>query len=112
MWPGHKFLSAKDGQAQYLSDDTKFMSKKTKIWEVIPVLVIFGCVFNPLLRGCGRSQKFFTAKDGQSQYLFDNTKFMSKKIWQVIAVLVIFGRVFNPPLRGCGRGQKNFLGKR
>ena len=39
--------------------------KQSKIWEVIPVLVIFGRVFNPLLRGCGRGQNFFRIKRGR-----------------------------------------------
>ena len=57
------FLS-KDVQSQYRSVDTKVMSKQTKISEVIHILVIFGRVFNPLLRGCGRGQNFFLSKRG------------------------------------------------
>ena len=90
------------------------MSKQTKIWEVIAVLVIFGRVFNPLLRRCDRDQNLFLSKRFTITIPISWYQIYVKrtKILEVIPVLVIFGRVFNPLLRGCGRGQNFFLGKR
>ena len=88
--------------------------KRTTIFEVMPVLVIFGPVFNPLLRGYGRGQNFFRSKRSTTTIPISWYQICVKrtKISEVIQVLVIFGRVFNPLLRGCGRGQKFFLDKR
>ena len=88
--------------------------KRTKILEVIPVLVIFGRVFNPLQRGCGRGKNFFLEKRCTTTIPISWYQIYVKqtKTWEVISVLVIFGRVFNPLLRGCGRGQNFFLSKR
>ena len=107
------YFSAKEALSQYLSVDTKFMPNEQRL-EVISVLVFFGHIFNPLLRGCGWSQNFFLSKRCTITIPISWYQIYVKqtKNSRVIHVLVIFGCVFNPLLRGHGLGENLFFRKR
>ena len=85
VWPESNFFPRKKCTTTILISCYQICVKRTKISEVISVLVIFGRVFNPLLRGCGRGQNFFSAKDAQPQYLSVDTKFVSneQRFWKL-----------------------------
>ena len=72
------------GQSARTQISTKSQPTNNIYVNVNHVLVIFGRVFNPLSRGCGRGQIFFSARDAQSQYLSVDTKFVSneQRFWK------------------------------
>ena len=95
---GQSFFLSKRGTTKILISWYQIYAKRTKIFKVMPILVISWCVLNPLLIECARSETIFLIKRCKITIPISWYQIYAKrtKVLEVIPVLVNSGRVLIP----------------